>query len=78
MMQQLQAAMTANASSAIVAPLTYSIPADFFNASMVGLNMTAGANTTNSTAFGFRHLLAAGTVVAQSGIELLNGPRCKL
>ena len=82
MMQQLQAAMAANASSAVIAPLTYSIPLNFFNASLINLNATngaaaAGANTTNSTAFGTRRLLAGGTVALQAGFESASGPRCE-
>ena len=80
--QQLHAAIAANASSAIVAPLTYSIPLNFFNASLINLNTTygadaAGANTTNSTIFGTRRLLAGGIVVPQAGFEAANGPRCE-
>ena len=77
--EQVQAVLSANDSLAVVAPLSYSVPAGF-------LNVTApirGNYTlfTNNTLGNGRHLLQAdanGIVAGQSGFSLGSGPRCRL
>ena len=82
MAQQVQASLAANASNATVAPLSYSIPLNFFNASLIDFNKTygaaaSGADTANTTFLGNRRLMAAGTATGQTGYETIHGPRCE-